>query len=196
MKRSKEQTARTKREIIEGAAALFRQRGLDGVSVAEVMERAGLTHGGFYKHFDSKEALLAEAAGAAFEETMRVWQNVIETSQEQNPVRALIDRYLSEKHRKDLEHGCPVVALGGEMTRSSGAVRTIFAEGVRGMIEVIESQLGAQSCSHSRELAVTIVACMVGGMVIARCCDNEKTADSYLEATRGEIERFRELLCK
>ncbi|MCI0655398.1 MAG: TetR/AcrR family transcriptional regulator [Methylococcaceae bacterium] len=194
MRRSKQQTARTRCEIIEAASALFRERGLDGVSVAELMDKVGLTHGGFYKHFDSKEALLAEAATAAFEDTMREWRNAMETNQEQNPVRTLIDLYLSESHRKDLEHGCPVVSLGSEMTRSGGAVRSRFAKGIRDMIEVFEDQLGEESPSKRKELAITIVACLVGAMVIARCSDHEKTAQSYLDAARGQLVRFWELL--
>ncbi|MGH8477009.1 MAG: TetR/AcrR family transcriptional regulator [Methylococcales bacterium] len=193
MKRSKQQTARTRREIIEAASALFRERGLDGVSVAELMDKVGLTHGGFYKHFDSKEALLAEAASAAFEESMHAWRNAIETNQEQNPVRTLIDLYLSESHRKDLEHGCPVVSLGSEMTRSGGTVRTRFAKGIRAMSEAFESQLGDRSPAERKEVAITIVACLVGAMVIARCCDNEKTAQSYLDAARARLVRFWQL---
>ncbi|MGH9801611.1 MAG: TetR/AcrR family transcriptional regulator [Blastocatellia bacterium] len=193
MKRSKQQTARTRREIIEAASALFRKRGLNGVSVAELMDKVGLTHGGFYKHFDSKEALLTEAASAAFEESMHAWRNAIETNQEQDPVRTLIDLYLSESHRKDLEHGCPVVSLGGEMTRSCGAVRTRFAKGIRAMIEAFESQLGDQAPSERKEVAITIVACLVGAMVIARCCDHEKTAQSYLDAARAQLARFWQL---
>jgi TetR/AcrR family transcriptional regulator, transcriptional repressor for nem operon len=195
MRRSKQQTAQTRRDIIDAAAALFRERGLDGVSVAELMDRAGLTHGGFYKHFDSKEALMAEAATAAFEESMHEWRKVIEAHKEQDAGRFLIEKYLSESHRKDLEHGCPVVSLGSEMARSGNAVRNRFANGIRGMIEAFEEQLGNESRPDKKELAITIVSCMVGAMVIARCSDNDKTARSYLDAARRQLtglwQRFR-----
>jgi TetR/AcrR family transcriptional regulator, transcriptional repressor for nem operon len=195
MKRSKQQTAQTRLDIIEAASALFRERGLDGVSVAELMEKVGLTHGGFYKHFDSKEALMAEAAAAAFDESMREWRKAIEAKKDQDPVCALIDLYLSESHRKNLEHGCPVVSLGSEMTRSDGTVRNRFAKGVRGMIEAFVEQLGDKPLEQRRELAITIVASLVGTMVIARCSDNDKTAQAYLDAARNQLtrlwERFR-----
>ncbi len=190
MRRSKQQTAETRRRIIDAAATLFRERGLDGVSVAEVMDKVGLTHGGFYKHFDSKKTLLAEAAGAAFEETMGEWYKVLGASPAQNAIPALIDAYLSESHRKDLEHGCPVVSLGSEMTRSDGAVRAKFAKGINAMIQALENQLGEDSPAKRKDLAITFVACLVGAMVIARCCDDEKTAQSFLDATRAELLRL------
>ncbi|MGH8551484.1 MAG: TetR/AcrR family transcriptional regulator [Methylococcales bacterium] len=193
MRRTKRQTAQTRREIIEAASALFRERGLDGVSVAEVMDQVGLTHGGFYKHFDSKEALLAEAVNAAFEEGLSEWHKTMEEHPAQYGVPVLIDFYLSESHRKDLGHGCPVVSLGSEMSRFGGAVKTGFAKGIRGMIDVFENQLNEELASNSKELAVAIVACLVGAMVIARCSDNDKTAQSYLDAAQSQLLRLYEL---
>jgi TetR/AcrR family transcriptional repressor of nem operon len=191
MRRTKQQTAETRQQIIRSASALFRERGVDGVSVAEVMDKAGLTHGGFYKHFESKEALLAEAIADAFSESMCAWEETIAKQEDkQLTVQALINLYLSENHIKDTAYGCPAAALGTEIARHVGGSKKYFAEGVKGMIAVFEKQLEGIDASDRKDLAVTTVACLVGTLMIARCADNDKTAQGYTEASNKTLLRF------
>lgn len=189
MRRSKQQTAETRQKIIQAASALFRERGVDGVSVAEVMEKAGLTHGGFYKHFESKDALLAEAIGAAFAESMCAWDDVLAQQDDKSlSVKALIDLYLTDIHKKDLAHGCPAAALASEMIRQDGSPKSCFADGVKGMIAVFEKQIAANNeAEEGKELAIATVASLIGALMIARSAENEKTAQSYLDAARKTL---------
>ncbi len=184
MRRSKQQTAETRQQIIEAASALFRERGIEGVSVAEIMEEAGLTHGGFYKHFDSKEALLNEAAIAAFNESMCAWEATLANPENASQsVASLIDQYLSESHADDITHGCPVVALGSEISRRTSDLKHSFAAGIKGMIDVFEQQLKNEGIAESQNFAVVIVANLVGTMMLARCADNDKTKAYYLKTS-------------
>jgi TetR/AcrR family transcriptional regulator, transcriptional repressor for nem operon len=191
MRRTKQQTAETRQQIIKSASALFRERGVAGVSVAEVMDKAGLTHGGFYKHFESKEALLTEAIADAFAESMCAWEETMARQDDkQLTAQALINLYLSDNHKKDFANGCPVAALGTEITRQEGDLKKCFAEGVKGMIGVFEKQLEGNDVSDRKDLAVTTVACLVGTLMIARCAENEKTAQGYIEASNKTLLRF------
>ena len=191
MRRTKQQTAETRQQIIRSASALFRERGVDGVSVAEVMDKAGLTHGGFYKHFESKEALVTEAIADAFATSMCAWEETI-AKQEDNQltIQALINLYLSVNHLKDTALGCPAAALGTEMARHVGGTKKCFAEGIKGMIGAFEKQLEGLNASDRKDLAVASVACLVGTLMIARCAENDKTAQSYTEASKKTLLRF------
>jgi TetR/AcrR family transcriptional regulator, transcriptional repressor for nem operon len=191
MRRTKQQTAETRQQIIRSASALFRERGVNRVSVAEVMDKAGLTHGGFYKHFESKEALLTEAIADAFANSICAWEETIAKQEDsQLNVQALINLYLSENHIKDIAYGCPAAALGTEIARLVGGSKKCFAEGVKGMIGIFEKQLGGENSSDRKELAVVTVACLVGTLMIARCAENDKTAQSYTEASNKTLLRF------
>jgi TetR/AcrR family transcriptional regulator, transcriptional repressor for nem operon len=191
MRRSKQQTAETRQQIIEAASALFRERGVEGVSVAEIMEDAGLTHGGFYKHFESKEALLNEAAIAAFNESMCAWEETLAKPENANQsVTSLIDKYLSETHADDITHGCPVVALGSEIARRTSDLKHSFAAGIKGMIDVFEQQLNNEGIPESKNFAVVIVANLVGTMMLARCTDNDKTKSTYLKTSNDMLHRL------
>ena len=124
---SKQDTERHRQQVIEGASELFRERGIDGVNVGELMGAAGLTHGGFYRHFGSKEELAALAAADAFAKQTAALQDVSE--------RELIESYLSPEHRDDLAHGCTMGALGAEVARSDGPVREAFVDAYRPFVD-------------------------------------------------------------
>jgi TetR/AcrR family transcriptional repressor of nem operon len=191
MRRTKQQTTETRQQIVKSASALFRERGVDGVSVAEVVDKAGLTHGGFYKHFESKEALLTEAIADAFANSMCAWEETIaKQADNQLTIQALINLYLSENHLNDTAFGCPAAALGTEIARHEGGTKKCFAEGIKGMIGAFEKQLEGKNASDRKDLAVATVACLVGTMMIARCAENDKTAQSYTEASNKTLLRF------
>ncbi|MGH8605360.1 MAG: TetR/AcrR family transcriptional regulator, partial [Gammaproteobacteria bacterium] len=136
MRRSREEAAKTRHEIVKAASTLLRERGLHGISVAELMSEIGLTHGGFYTHFDSKEALTSEAMEAAFGESVSGWHKVLESAQTKNGFTSLVDLYLTEEHLKDPGTGCAVPALGSEIARAGRGVRESVAKGISEMIEI------------------------------------------------------------
>ncbi len=187
MRRSREEAARTRQDIIKAASTLLRERGLHGISVAELMSEIGLTHGGFYTHFASKEALMSEAIDAAFEETVTAWNKVVESARAKQGFTGLVDLYLTEEHVKDPGTGCAVPALGGEIARAGHDVRDAIAKGIAEMIDIFSKQIDDASPEGKKERAIATVACLVGTIVMARCVNDEKTAQSYLQATRSQL---------
>jgi len=187
MRRSREEAAKTRQEIIKAASTLLRERGLHGISVAELMSEIGLTHGGFYTHFDSKEALASEAIEAAFGESVRAWHNVLERVRTKSGFASLVDLYLGEKHLSDPGTGCAVPALGSEIARAGPVVRESVAKGINEMIEIFSKQIDDTSPERKKERAIATVACLVGAIVMARCVNDRTTAQSYLEGTRRQL---------
>src|SRR5215208_6469421 len=122
MKVSREQAARNRVRILDAAAQLFRERGFEGIGVADLMKEAGLTHGGFYGHFSSKEDLIAEASARAFEGSLAVWSNLVERAPG-DPLSAIARVYLASRHRDNPGAGCLLAALGPEVSRQGMAVR-------------------------------------------------------------------------
>ncbi len=130
MRRSREEAARTHARIVERAAVLFRERGIDGIGLADLMKEAGLTHGGFYRHFPSKDGLAAEACALALAESARRMRRRAEKSPE-NPPAAVIEGFLSREHVADPGRGCAVAALGSDMFRCGDETREAFTAGRR-----------------------------------------------------------------
>src|SRR5271168_1737933 len=129
MKVSREKAVENRERIIDAAAALFRANGFGGIGVADIMKAADLTHGGFYGHFASKDDLVAQASRRAMDRAAVNWGNVTAKAPK-NPYTALLDHYLSPRHRDDPGHGCAFAALSGEAARCSKPVRAAFARGL------------------------------------------------------------------
>ena len=180
MKVSREQVAENRRRILDAAAQLFRERGFESVTVAEVMNAAGLTHGGFYGHFDSKEALI-DAAMAHELSTRRSGRASLE-----NPGR-YADSYLSRQHRENISSGCPFSALGTEVARASPAVRHTMTESLRRWIDAYTPASQGASAQERRRNAIAAVSSMVGAMVLARIADDERLSDEILAAARASL---------
>ena len=174
MRISKEQARENRERVVETASELFRERGFDGVAVADLMRAAGFTHGGFYNHFETKEALAAEALGRAFEEMAAV--------RARSPDMAdLLGSYLSKASRRTPGKSCPAAALAGDACRQPAPVRAAFADGVEGMIESFAAQIGGPD-AHSR--ATALLAQMVGGLMLSRGVpDDHPLANELLKAT-------------
>lgn len=171
MRRSREDTAKTREDIVEAASRLFRKKGIGGVSVADVMGEVGLTVGGFYRHFDSKDALVAEAISAASKGTVKESASMAE----------LADAYLSEAHRAHAEAGCPVAGLCSEIGRERGAPRRAFTEAVERMIASIAT------VRTGRRRQLQALACSVGALVLARAVDDRELSDEILAAGRASL---------
>jgi len=182
MRVSRMEMDRSHARIVEGAARLFRRLGVANTGVADVMEAAGLTHGGFYRHFESKDALLASAIQAAFAQVRAL---VDDGMRGKHPDKALSDYhafYLSEAHLGDPSTACPVATLAGEVARASPPLKEEFGRGVRQMLEMMASHW--PGAKRAREVAATReFAMLVGAAVIARATDPD-TAKSVLAACR------------
>lgn len=189
MKVSREQVALNRERIVETAARLFRQKGYDGIGVADLMKGAGLTHGGFYGHFASKEDLLAEATAHALQRSVQRWQEQT-AGDPAGGLSELATNYLSTRHRDHPENGCAIAALGPDVARLGPAVRSAMTAGVAGQVAVVEQCLardGAADTATARKEALATYAAMVGAMVLARAVDDEALSQEILAAVRAQI---------
>jgi TetR/AcrR family transcriptional regulator, transcriptional repressor for nem operon len=177
----KEHKRNTRARIVEAAAAEFRQHGIVPVGVAEVMRHAGLTHGGFYAHFDSKEDLLAEALGYASEQVNRMLDTPPENDASARRLLGAAMTYLSAFHLSHPECACPVATLGPELLRSSQKVRRTLVMEIRRRLKKLHDLTPAQVPSETRrEQAAGAFACMVGGLILARAL-NQTEGMKFLE---------------
>lgn len=177
---SREKAAENRRRIVDAAARLFRDKGFDGVGVDAIMKSAGLTHGGFYGHFESKEALAAEASAAALSANAAHQAGAASLS-------ALVGEYLSERHRADRTNGCAVAALGGEVGRQGAALRKTFTASVRAQVDRIASFLKRGTPAARRRRALAAYAGMVGALTLARAVDDPDLAQELLAAARDSF---------
>ncbi|GEP11552.1 TetR/AcrR family transcriptional regulator [Methylobacterium gnaphalii] len=177
MRVSREQVAENRRRILEAAGRLFRERGFGAVTVAEVMKAAGLTHGGFYGYFGSKDELIA----AALEDL------VVAPVPKPVTLEAYADRYLTPEHMADCAGGCPVAALGTDAGRQSPQARAAMTEGLRLQIARLGEGAGGERNATARQAAIGSWAAMVGAMILARMSDDPALAQQVLQETRAFI---------
>ncbi|SAL64979.1 TetR family transcriptional regulator [Caballeronia udeis] len=177
----------THERIVQVAARVIRRSGYDGTGVADIMKEAGLTHGGFYAHFPSREVLLAEAADRAGAEAVALSEQIAASVPPEQALRSLVRAYLSKEHCEDMETGCPVSALGSEMPRQAPVVRRAATRRIKEMIDVVARQLPDWGQPGAHEQALTTVATMVGTMVLARAVDDPKLSESFLEAALKKL---------
>lgn len=168
MRVSREEMAKSHQRIIQGAASLMRRNGLETTSVNDVMSEAGLTHGGFYRHFESKDALIDAALEAAFGEALQT----IEETDSEGGVEAYFSHYLSEAHLQHPELGCPVAALAVDVSRAGDGVKRVFTAGLDKVIDRL-ADAGDGDLSENRQAALVRFATLVGAVVIARASEKE-----------------------
>jgi TetR/AcrR family transcriptional repressor of nem operon len=188
MRRSREDAAETRRRIVETASRLFRQRGLTSVSVADIMGALGLTVGGFYRHFESKEALVVEAIEAASEEMVANYAEVRASAGGRAHTSALLNNYLSKRHRDHPERGCPVAGLCADVGHEGQATKEAFTKSVQRLLELV-GRLGPDDAKDSRDHQLHALASMVGAVVLSRATDDETLADDLLRAVRSVLLR-------
>ena len=182
MRMSQEEKVKSRARILGSASRLFRERGLDGASVADVMQDADMTHGGFYKHFESKDALLAAALDQAFAEIAEKLEPAIAPGAAQAIASEFQDFYLSDGHKTSPGCGCPVAALGGDIARMESELKAQFGAGIRRITNLLASGLpGSERVRQSR--AIQQFAMMAGAIMIARASD-PNTAHDVLAACR------------
>jgi TetR/AcrR family transcriptional repressor of nem operon len=169
--------------IVGVAARAIRRSGYNGTGVADIMKEAGLTHGAFYAHFASREAMLAEAADRAGAESNAVAASVIAAVPPEQALQALMLAYLSKEHLEGIETGCPISALGSEMPRQSPEVRLAATRRIKEMIDLVARQFPdwGQPAAHQR--ALVTVSTMVGTLMLARAVNDPALSDALCNAT-------------
>lgn len=183
MKVSKQQAQANRAHIVETASALFRERGYDGVGIADLMAAAGFTQGGFYKHFESKADLMAQASACGLA------QSAARTAGAST--EAFVNVYLSREHRDQRATGCTLAALCGDAARKEDEVRVAFAAGIEaqlGVLHASKAEAQAQDPTASRAGTLALMAQVLGGLIMSRACpDDSALADEILAACRAAI---------
>src|SRR5438552_464317 len=172
----------THERIVEAAARAIRRSGYSGTGVADIMKDAGLTHGGFYAHFPSREAMLAEAADRAGAEGVAAVARVAAAAPPQQALQAMMRAYLSKEHIEGVETGCAVAALGSEMPRQAPEVRRAATRRIKEMIDLVARQSPDWGQPGAHERALVTVATMVGALVLARAVDDPRLSESLRKA--------------
>jgi TetR/AcrR family transcriptional repressor of nem operon len=172
----------THERIVAVAARAIRRSGYDGTGVADIMKEAGLTHGAFYAHFASREAMLAEAAGRACAESAAAVADVVASVPPGKALASMLGAYLSREHCEQADIGCPLAALGSETSRQTPEVRRVATRHIKEMIDLVARQLPdwGQPVAHQR--ALVTVATMVGALLLARAVDDPGLSDGLREA--------------
>jgi TetR/AcrR family transcriptional repressor of nem operon len=168
--------------IVQAAARAIRRSGYAGTGVADIMKEAGLTHGAFYAHFESREAMLAEAADRAGAEANAVAARILAAAAPAQALQALMQVYLSDEHLASIETGCPVSALCSEMPRQSPEVRRAATRRIKEMIDLVARQSPDWGQPGAHEQALLTVATMVGTLVLARAVDDPALSDALRSA--------------
>src|SRR5262249_60538016 len=178
MRYSPEHKARTREKIVKDACRCFREQGIKGVSIADLMEAMGLTHGGFYSHFASKDALVAEATTKLLEHSQQYLETWGKVPAGKRPLDVIVDNYLSKGHRDNPAAGCPLPILGPEIARSGPEVRSALTAKVKDIVELLD-RFAASGSEQSREtIAVGGLAAVVGGMGVGGAPDGGDFADA------------------
>lgn len=181
---NKDHKRATRGRILETASSAIRSRGIGGIGVAEIMEAAGLTHGGFYAHFGSKDDLVAQAITFASEQTLSRLAKAADKAAPGEKLQAVTDEYLSEHHCKHPESGCLVAALGPELARGQGPANQAFGKAVRARLAYLEELSNEKTKAKSRRQAAGAYATMVGALIIARAMGDAGDAEKYLAQVR------------
>ena len=182
MRVSKKQAADNRERILQESARLFRERGFAGVGVADLMRSAGLTHGGFYGHFASKDDLMAQASARALAQSAEDWTQVVERASAM-PLTGFMAAYLAPEHRDNPGEGCLLAALGTEIARADGPVRRAVTDGLQAIVEVLAEAIPEGSESERRADVLAMYASAVGTLVLARAVDDPDFSDEILAAT-------------
>jgi TetR/AcrR family transcriptional regulator, transcriptional repressor for nem operon len=179
-----EETARKHQRLLEAASVMVRQKGLDGVSVSEVMKAAGMTHGAFYSHFANKEQMAETALATALVQTDAGVEQVL--AARPDPKDSFLHYYLSPAHRDDPGSGCAMAALAAEIGRA-GVGRQVMAGHLRGWLDRIAGGFKWAKGSAQRDQAILMTAAMVGAVILARAVDNPELSNEILDATRTQL---------
>jgi TetR/AcrR family transcriptional repressor of nem operon len=182
MRLSREEAAKNREKVVEAAARKFRENGYDGIGVVGLMEAAGLTHGGFYKQFDDKEALMVEATALALASNVDRWRGVMAEAPG-DPIKALLRWYLSKQHLDYVADGCAYAALAAEAPRHGAELRHAFEQALERSIASLTTEM--KEGADARGEAIRTLALMIGSLVLARSVDSRDLAEEILKSGRS-----------
>jgi TetR/AcrR family transcriptional repressor of nem operon len=172
---------------VNTAGIRFRQNGICETGLADLMESAGLTHGGFYRHFESKDQLISEASADAFAANAAEMEAAASTAKGGKALEAIANAYLSPEHRKDRARGCPLAALGSELARSEKSTRSAATEGILEMIAIVAERMKDPNTDRAKKSASVFVATMLGALTISRIVADSKVSNEILAAARAKL---------
>ncbi|WP_242540468.1 TetR/AcrR family transcriptional regulator [Trinickia mobilis] len=184
MRKSRQEAAQTRQRIVDAASVEFRRKGIGGAALSDVMSAAGLTHGGFYKHFESKDQVIEESVSQAIQSLI---DGVEAAASGGRGPAAVISGYLSTKHRDDPGSGCPFVALGSELARSAANVREATTEGFSKLVEAMAAQFDDLPAAAAKKKALVTLSTMIGAVTIARIVTDPKLSASILLEARKRL---------
>jgi TetR/AcrR family transcriptional regulator, transcriptional repressor for nem operon len=187
MRYSREHKIETHARIVKKASVRLREKGAHGIGVADLMKDAGLTHGGFYAHFASREALLIEAFAYAMDRGTERWRKLAEQTPPDKRLATIVGAYLTAVHRDDPGHGCAIPTLGAEIARESARTRKAFAAKLEQMIDMFAAQIPDVPRKTARKRAMAAIATMMGTLVLARVAGNGDFSDEILGAGRDAV---------
>ena len=187
MRYSKEHKFQTHARIVKRASVKLREKGAHGIGVADLMKEAGLTHGGFYAHFDSRDALMIEAFTHAMDRSTEHWKKQSEGTPAEKRLSAIVNGYLSSEHRDNPGQGCAIPALAAEIARESAKTRKAFAGRLEQMIEMLARQFPGATPKAARKQAMATLATMMGSLVMARVAGSGEFSDEILRSGREAI---------
>src|SRR5712675_1029404 len=187
MRYSKEHKLETRSRIVKKASMRLREKGAHGIGVADLMKDAGLTHGGFYAHFDSREALVIEAFAYAMDRSTERWRKIAEQTPLDKRLATIVETYLTPVHRDDPGHGCAVPTLGAEIARESAKTRKAFAAKLEQMIDIMADQILDVPRKAARKRAIAALTTMMGTLVLSRIAGNGEFSDEILAAGREAV---------
>ena len=182
MRKSKQEAARTRERIVEAAAAEFREQGIAATGLADLMSAAGLTHGGFYRHFDSKDQLIAETSAAAITTMTDRLAAAVSGKRSRAGLKAATAAYLSTLHRDNPRDGCPLAALGSELSRAGAETRSVVTAGFLKMVDVLANQFDQDKPKEARRRAIAAAATLIGALTMSRIVDDEALSESILRS--------------
>jgi TetR/AcrR family transcriptional repressor of nem operon len=182
MKVSRAQAEENRERILDNAAQLFRERGFDGIGLNDLMQAAGLTRGGFYGHFESKDDLAAQATRRALQANREQWKK-----QTDRGLAAWVKAYLSDAHRDHIGAGCGLVALAGDAARGAPAVQEVFAEGVENLVSALQAQMPAADAAERREQALVMLSTLVGALLLSRAVGETGLSRELRDAARKRL---------
>ncbi len=187
MRKSRLEAARTRERIVSGASAMFREHGLADVGVAALMADAGLTHGGFYSHFESREALVAEALRFALvQSAQRIYLSELRNGDKPGYSR-LIQKYLSKGHRDDPKNGCVLASLGAEVARQDGESRAVFSQGFDELVTLLADLSPARTRNARRAHVLSVISALTGALTLARAVNDADVSDEILVSVRKSL---------
>jgi TetR/AcrR family transcriptional regulator, transcriptional repressor for nem operon len=187
MRKSKQEAAATRQRIVKAAALAFRKNGIAGTGLSDLMAAAGLTHGGFYRHFDCKDQIVAEACTAAAESLVEQLAVSASRKSPQRGLKTIVEKYLSAAHRDEPASGCPLAALGSEMARGDERTRAAATQALLKLVGVIESQFGKTRPDVARRRALAAAATMIGALTMSRIVTDPELSASILREAEKQL---------